>query len=199
MRENIDNLRIEAIRPLVPPHLLREEVPVTERAAKTVVAVDEITKRYGPPAVGTVGSIRVNPGVVNVIGEHSELSVDMRDADGSRLRSRSSEVKRRIKAIARATSTECEIVDRLEIDPTGMSRSISRVIEDCAKKLGARYTHLNSGPYHDTMMMAKIAEVGMIFVPSRDGASHSSKEFTEWRQIAKGVDVLCGTLVALSK
>src|SRR5438445_2907037 len=137
-------------------------------AARTVVAVDEITKRYGPPAVGTVGYIKAYPGVVNVIGGRSELSVDIRDSDGSRLRSRSSEVKRRIKAIARATSAECEIVDRLEIDPTGMSRSISRVIEVCAKKLGARYTHLNSGPYHDTMMMAKITECGMIFVPSRD-------------------------------
>ena len=108
-------------------------------------------------------------------------------------------MKRRIKDIARATSTECEIVDRLEIEPIGMSRRISRVIEVCAKKVGARYTHLDSGPYHDTMMMAKITEVGMIFVPSKDGASHSSKEFTEWRQIAKGVDVLCETLVALSK
>jgi len=168
-------------------------------AAKTVVAVDEITKRYGPPAVGTVGFVRVYPGVVNVIGEQSEVSVDVRDSDGSRLRSRSSEVKRRIKAIARATSTEFEIVDRLEIDPTAMSRRISRVIEVCAKRVGARYTHLDSGPYHDTMMMAKITKCGMIFVPSRDGASHSRKEFTEWRQIAKGVDVLSETLVALSK
>jgi N-carbamoyl-L-amino-acid hydrolase len=41
--------------------------------------------------------------------------------------------------------------------------------------------------------------MAMIFVPSKDGISHSPKEFTSWEDIANGAEVLYRTLLILDK
>ena len=50
-----------------------------------------------------------------------------------------------------------------------------------------------SGAGHDAQDMALIAPTGMIFVPSRDGISHSPEEFTSFEMIYKGANVLKNT------
>jgi N-carbamoyl-L-amino-acid hydrolase len=45
--------------------------------------------------------------------------------------------------------------------------------------------------------MARIAPVGMIFVPSVDGISHSPKEFTRPADMANGADVLLQTILRI--
>jgi acetylornithine deacetylase/succinyl-diaminopimelate desuccinylase-like protein len=57
---------------------------------------------------------------------------------------------------------------------------------------------MNSGAGHDAQVMAKITEAGMIFVPSRQGRSHSPDEFTAWDQIENGANVLLHTLLRLA-
>jgi N-carbamoyl-L-amino-acid hydrolase len=39
--------------------------------------------------------------------------------------------------------------------------------------------------------------MGMIFVPSRDGISHSPKEFSPWQDIANGAEVLYRVVLLL--
>jgi len=52
-------------------------------------------------------------------------------------------------------------------------------------------------PGQDSEQIAKIAPMAMIFVPSRDGISHSPKEFTSWRDVANGAEVLYRTVLLL--
>jgi allantoate deiminase len=47
-----------------------------------------------------------------------------------------------------------------------------------------------SGAGHDAMIMADFAPTGLVFVPSRGGISHAPEEWTDYGQLAKGVDVL---------
>jgi N-carbamoyl-L-amino-acid hydrolase len=56
-----------------------------------------------------------------------------------------------------------------------------------------------SGAGHDAQEIARIAPMGMIFVPSRDGISHAPQEFTAPSDIANGVDVLLRTLLAIDR
>ena len=44
-------------------------------------------------------------------------------------------------------------------------------------------------------MMALLGPMGMIFVPSVGGISHSPKEFSSWEDCARGVDVLLLTVL----
>jgi N-carbamoyl-L-amino-acid hydrolase len=83
-------------------------------------------------------------------------------------------------------------------EPAHMSPSIQAVIDDVAQGLGHKTHWMNSGAGHDAQVMAKITQAGMIFVPSRQGRSHSPAEFTDWDQIENGTNVLLQTLLHLA-
>jgi N-carbamoyl-L-amino-acid hydrolase len=48
-------------------------------------------------------------------------------------------------------------------------------------------------------MMAKVGPMGMIFVPSVDGISHSPKELTRWQDCANGANVLLQTILLIDQ
>jgi N-carbamoyl-L-amino-acid hydrolase len=56
---------------------------------------------------------------------------------------------------------------------------------------------LPSGAGHDAQEIAGLCPVGMIFVPSVGGISHSPKEYSRPEDIANGANVLLHTLLKL--
>jgi N-carbamoyl-L-amino-acid hydrolase len=64
--------------------------------------------------------------------------------------------------------------------------------------MGINSTHMHSGAAHDTQIMSTITRAGMIFVPSKDGRSHSASEWTAWEDIELGANVLLNTLNRLA-
>jgi N-carbamoyl-L-amino-acid hydrolase len=58
---------------------------------------------------------------------------------------------------------------------------------------------LPSGAGHDAQMMAKLVPMGMIFVPSVEGVSHSPKELTRWPDCANGANVLLQTILRIDR
>jgi N-carbamoyl-L-amino-acid hydrolase len=79
-----------------------------------------------------------------------------------------------------------------------MSPHIQTVIDEVARDLGYKTHWMNSGAGHDAQVMAKITAAGMIFVPSRQGRSHSPAEFTDWNHVENGANVLLNTLLRLA-
>jgi beta-ureidopropionase / N-carbamoyl-L-amino-acid hydrolase len=73
------------------------------------------------------------------------------------------------------------------------------VIDEVARELGHKTHWMNSGAGHDAQVIAKITQAGMIFVPSRQGRSHSPAEFTDWDQIENGANVLLNSLLRLAQ
>jgi N-carbamoyl-L-amino-acid hydrolase len=55
-----------------------------------------------------------------------------------------------------------------------------------------------SGAAHDAQIMARLTRSGMIFVPSKNGRSHSSAEWTDWEYIEAGANVALHTLLRLA-
>jgi N-carbamoyl-L-amino-acid hydrolase len=56
-----------------------------------------------------------------------------------------------------------------------------------------------SGAGHDAQQIARLAPIGMIFVPSRQGISHSPKEYSSPEDVANGAEVLYRTILFLDK
>jgi len=71
--------------------------------------------------------------------------------------------------------------------------------ERSARQLGAATLTMPSGVGHDAQMMAKLSPMGMIFVPSVRGISHSPLELTEWHDCALGADVLLGAILEMDR
>lgn len=68
-----------------------------------------------------------------------------------------------------------------------------------ARDLGLVSRRMPSGAGHDAQSIALLAPVGMIFVPSIGGISHSPEERTEDSDIVNGANVLLRTLLALDE
>jgi N-carbamoyl-L-amino-acid hydrolase len=72
-----------------------------------------------------------------------------------------------------------------------------RIIAASADELGLSFKLMPSGAGHDAQDMTHIAPVGMIFVPSKDGISHSPKEYTSPEDMANGASVLLKTVLSI--
>ena len=77
------------------------------------------------------------------------------------------------------------------------SPEIQPQIEAAATALGLKTMRLPSGAGHDAQMMARLGPMGMIFVPSVGGISHSPKELTHWTDCANGGNVLLQTILRM--
>jgi N-carbamoyl-L-amino-acid hydrolase len=168
-------------------------------AAEFGLRVRELVLQEGSGnTVATVGAIDLKPGASNIVPETAFLTLDLRDISGEVLHRLLQRVDRLAHDIAAKWGLTVT-VERMRLsEPAQMSARIQAVINDVAAALGHQTHGMNSGAGHDAQVMAKITEAGMIFVPSRQGRSHSPAEFTAWDQIENGANVLLNTLWQLA-
>jgi N-carbamoyl-L-amino-acid hydrolase len=74
---------------------------------------------------------------------------------------------------------------------------VQGAIGRAAERLGLQTQRLPSGAGHDAQMIARLCPMGMIFVPSVGGISHSPRELTSWDDCARGANVLLGAVLDL--
>ena len=164
-------------------------------AAKLIEAVQEEVTRTPGRQVGTVGQLTVTPNAPNVIPGFVRHTIEFRDLSESTLARLGAAIRERASQIARETGTEITIKQVVHDPPAVAAPEIQQQIEAAAASLGLRTMHLPSGAGHDAQFLAKIAPMGMIFVPSVGGISHSPKEFTRWSDCANGANVLLQTIL----
>ena len=85
-----------------------------------------------------------------------------------------------------------------EIAPVKCSGSMVEQIKQVTESLNIPSLRMASGAAHDAQMLAGITPTAMLFVPSKDGRSHSVAEWTDLRDIEKGANVLLNTLLRLA-
>jgi len=166
-------------------------------AAKLIEAVqDEVTKTPGRQ-VGTVGQLTVFPNAPNVVPGLVRHTIEFRDLSEQTLVRLGEAVRTRAAEIARVTGTEISITPIEHLRPALATPAIQKQIEAAAAGLGLRTMHLPSGAGHDAQNIAQIAPMGMIFVPSVGGISHSPRELTRWPDCANGANVLLQTILRI--
>jgi N-carbamoyl-L-amino-acid hydrolase len=168
-------------------------------AARLVEAVQEEVTREPGRQVGTVGHLEVFPNVRNIVPGRVVCSIELRDLDAAKIAAIAGRIETRAQAIAADTGTNITIT-ALEKDPPALADpSIQRQIEAAAASLGLGAMHLPSGAGHDAASMAAIGPMGMIFVPSVGGVSHSPRELTSWADCANGAGVLLQSLLRVDR
>lgn len=166
-------------------------------AARLVEAVDSIVKRQPGRQVGTVGQLTVFPNAPNVIPGRVEMTVELRDLSEAKVTALGEAVQAAAQAIARETGTEIGFHLTEHILPALANAGVQRQIESAASRLGLAFMHLPSGAGHDAQLLARLGPMGMIFVPSIKGISHSPKELSTWSDCARGANVLLHSLLAI--
>jgi N-carbamoyl-L-amino-acid hydrolase len=167
-------------------------------ASHLALAVNEIVTAEAGRQVGTVGQLAVTPNAPNVIPGLVRHTIELRDLSAEKIARLAEAIKARAREIAAKTRTEITITKTSHHEAALATPEIQAAIESAAERLGLAHRRLPSGAGHDAQMMALLGPMGMIFVPSVDGISHSPKEFTRWEDCARGADVLLQTVLALA-
>ena len=163
-------------------------------ASQLTLAVNDAVKSRPGRQVGTVGQLNVEPNAPNVIPGTVRMTIELRDLSTPKLMDIAADIRQRAAAIAAATNTRIEISDLSRNPPALADEQVQRTIERVAKALGLSTQRQPSGAGHDAQMMAQLSPMGMIFVPSVGGISHSPKELTTWQDCANGANVLLGAV-----
>jgi N-carbamoyl-L-amino-acid hydrolase len=140
--------------------------------------------------VGTVGRLRVEPNATNVVPGLVELSAEMRSVDAARLEAGRQAFPAAVRAIAERRQLLAAIEERSHEEPVLVPESVQSVLVQVVEALGHRAKSLPSFAGHDANQIAKIAPIGMLFVPSHNGRSHCPEEWTDLADMALGAHAL---------
>jgi N-carbamoyl-L-amino-acid hydrolase len=168
-------------------------------ASHLTIAVRDVVNSEPGRQVGTVGRLEVFPNAQNVIPGVVRLSIELRDLSTEKLERLAELIRRRAAEIGTQTRTSIEITRINSNKPATATLEVQRAIEGAAGRLGLGSRRLPSGAGHDAQMMAQLSPMGMIFVPSVAGISHSPRELTHWDHCAQGADVLLGTVLEMDR
>jgi N-carbamoyl-L-amino-acid hydrolase len=183
-------LTIHGVQDHAGPTPMRIRHDALVAAAEVVTGVRRIARELGGDVVTTVGSLTVQPNIVNAIPGRVTLSVDMRDPRSETLDRALPLLDRVVREACEREGVRWELEHYWRVPYTPFAPDVVAAVERAAKASGARYRHILSGAGHDAQYMAAIGPAGMIFVPSREGRSHCEEEFTPMDDIEYGATTL---------
>jgi N-carbamoyl-L-amino-acid hydrolase len=168
-------------------------------AARFIEMVNRTVTSVPGRQVGTVGKIQISPNTPNVIPGKATLSLELRDLDAAKVNSLFETIRREAQAIGSANGTSIRL-EPISANPPAMTDArVRRAVGETAQTLNLKSVELPSGAGHDAQSMSALAPMGMIFVPSVGGISHSPKEYTAPEDCVRGADMLLNTILRLDQ
>ena len=169
-------------------------------ASEIALKVESIAQAHHQEGiVATVGYIQPFPNMMNAIPGEVKMLIDVRGKESDSREKVASEIEKAIETITERRDIKVELEDLGSDTPVNLNPEIADITEDVCEGLGYSYRFMFSGAGHDAMNMALICPTSMIFIPCKDGISHSPKESVEVSEIEKGVNTLIGTTIELAK
>lgn len=162
-------------------------------ASKLILMGDELARSMGHHFVETVGLFQIHPASVAVIPDRVEMVLEIRNQDEALMDRYMKEYLEQAEKLA-----DFEIEPVVSKAPIQCDPKLMELTEAVCKEKKISYRIMPSGATHDGNAMAMKMPVGMIFVPSVGGISHDKEEWTEWKDIYTGAEVLKGILLKMA-
>jgi N-carbamoyl-L-amino-acid hydrolase len=142
-----------------------------------------------------VGQLNVEPNAPNVVPGVVRMTIELRDLSSDTTAAIMEDIRLRAAAIATQSKTTIEITSVSRNPGAPAHQDVQRAIERAASSQSLSARRQPSFAGHDAQMMALLSPMGMIFVPSVAGISHSPKELTRWEDCANGANVLLNAVL----
>ena len=146
----------------------------------------------------TIGKADLYPNFVHTVPGQAEFVINIRDTDATVIEAVRVAMERKIADAAKANSLEFRIAEQSRISPVTLDAGLRQLLHEEAEKRGLNARAMPSGAGHDAQTMQFLCPSALIFVPSRDGVSHSPAEHTDWDDIEKGANLMLAALIRLS-
>jgi beta-ureidopropionase / N-carbamoyl-L-amino-acid hydrolase len=168
-------------------------------AARFVERFNQLVTSIPGRRVGTVGWVKAQPGAYNVVPGKVTLGMELRDLDARKIKDLFEQIRLAADEIGRMNGTNFHFDSDELSAPALTDKRLQTLIGQSAKKLGLSTRLMPSGAGHDAQEMAHLGPIGMIFIPSVGGISHSPKEFSRPVDIENGANVLLETVLSLDR
>jgi N-carbamoyl-L-amino-acid hydrolase len=168
-------------------------------ASAFVLAARELVLRDFRACVVNVGDMRFGPGALNIVPARVELGLEFRAPEVSLFDRLEQALLEQAMADADRFGLELEVQWLGRCEPAPTSELARRAFAVAADDLGLAHISLASGAGHDAQSLAGLCPIGMIFVPSVEGASHSPREFTRWEDCVNGASVLLQAVLRFAR
>lgn len=178
--------------------------PVNERldaslgASAFILALHDLIASQFPDCYANVGDAKFEPGAYNIVPERVTLAVEFRSATDSRIEVLRVAILDQARREANRFNLSLEIEFLGERRPVQTSSTLRTAIQRAAKHLGLSSIDMISYAGHDAQAVAALCPVGMIFVPSVNGRSHTPEEYTPWEDCVNGANVLLHAVVGVA-
>lgn len=147
----------------------------------------------------TVGKVDLAPNFPHTIPGRAVFNLIIRDTDEAVMQTLAAEFRALIAQTAKSHRLAVAIEEMSWLAPVALDAGLAALIAEEATRLAIPYTRMPSGAGHDAQTMQAICPSALIFVPSRDGISHSPQEWTEWADVERGAALFLATLVRLTE
>lgn len=165
-------------------------------AAQILVELERLARAAGHGTVGTAGELEARPGQITAIPESVRMSVDVRSVDAAATAGVVRELVAFAEAAARRRGATVEYTERQTVPPTPLDGGLVATLEAAVEATGESYRRMASHALHDTAILAPRVPSAMLFVPCRDGISHSPEEWASVADAAVAVEIVLAALVA---
>jgi allantoate deiminase len=166
-------------------------------AAEIALELERLAKAAGKGTVGTIGEIEVDPAIINVVAREVRCSLDIRGVDEDAFRGVARDIVAFAEQAAQSRGQKARYAQRQTLPATAMDERIVEALAQAAEATGEPYRRMPSGAAHDTMCVADHVPSAMVFVPCRDGISHSPLEEADPADAALGAEVIFNAVRAL--
>jgi hydantoinase/carbamoylase family amidase len=166
-------------------------------AAECILELERLARAAGNGTVGTVGEIAFEPSLINVVPGRARFSIDTRGVDEAAFRGVARDIAAFAQQAAARRGLTASFGQRQTLAPTPMDTRIVSALEAAAKDTGEPFTLMPSGAAHDTMCVAERVPSAMVFVPCKDGISHSPLEDASPADAALAAEIILNAIRSL--
>jgi N-carbamoyl-L-amino-acid hydrolase len=167
-------------------------------AVRAASELRDLVQAADRDAVANIGSIRFDPGGVNVIPGRADFTLEVRHLEERVVRQAVEAFVTRLDSIATEEGCRAEVELLSWMPPAPMDATVMDALEQACEETGRQPARMWSGAGHDAAVLSRHVPTGMLFVPSVGGISHSPRETTSDEHLILGAQALLRGLRAVA-
>lgn len=165
-------------------------IDAVEAAAKVIAQIPDLARAKGEGTVATTGFVKVLPGGMNIVAEEVQFSIDIRSSNNDYINDIAARIREELDKACQANGASWTMDNKLTIVPVMLNEEMLSMLQKNCETRGYSWQRMISGAGHDALAIAQVLNTVMVFVPSKDGRSHTPVEWTEYTDIAKAIAII---------